>query len=42
MHLYQQLQRDTQADRDYLLAAPTIQLSSLAMSLHTKMRSRSM
>jgi len=25
MHLYQQLQRDTQPDREYLLAAPTIQ-----------------
>ena len=25
MHLYQQLQRDTVADRNYLLAAPAIQ-----------------
>jgi pyrroloquinoline quinone (PQQ) biosynthesis protein C len=25
MHLYEQLQRDTKADRDYLLAAPVIQ-----------------
>ena len=32
MHLYQQLQRDTVADRNYLLAAPAIQRALAAVA----------